>query len=105
MKWSVGRILYVTMLMCILLGISVTFRSTHAVHLGLILYSLAVASVGACYSRRWRKQLLAYSVFGWSYLAIIIFDWVEGEPSEFPYLFFSLGLLTVLTVGLIPTDA
>ena len=44
MKWSVGRILYATMLVCFLLGIPVAFRSVEAVEVGII-----VASTNAVY--------------------------------------------------------
>jgi hypothetical protein len=104
MKWSIGRILYITMLLCLLFGILVTFRSSEAVEIGIILVSLAVASVGAWFSKKWRKQLLTFAIYGWSFLFVIHIRVVAGQPGEFLPLFFGLGALAVLTVGLVPSD-
>lgn len=104
MKWSIGRILYVTMLFCLLFGVMSIFRGQAALSIGLIVLPLAVTSVGSYFSKRWRKELLGYAVFGWTYLAIILYADLPGDNGEFVYLCWLLGLLAALAMRLIPND-
>lgn len=104
MKWSLGRILYVTMLCCLLFGIVRVFGSEQSLEYCLMIFPLAVTSVGAYFSKKWRKELLGYAVFGWAYLVFItVFNFTIAS-GNYAVISFAFGMLTALTVRLIPSE-
>lgn len=109
MKWSLGRILYVTMLLCFLFGILSLFPIRGAFAVGLILLPLSAATTGAYFSSKWRKPLSCYALFNGAFLAVVLYSEAlysdaPGESANVVFVSWLLGGLSALTVAVIPSD-
>lgn len=98
MRWTVGRILYATMLLAFVFGI-ITFFNDSEDHVLIALNSalLALSSIGAYYSRNWRRYFLGYAVFSW-----IFFIFTVQATFDVILLGWTMGLVCALATKLIP---
>jgi hypothetical protein len=74
MRWSVSRLLYITLIACLVFGAAVAFRGdAYFFFQTANLVMLTFTSLGAYYSSpHWRRAWLGFAIFGWTYLVIVL---------------------------------
>jgi len=115
MRWSLGLLLFVVLIIGLALGIHRIFWGHSSYFDSRILFTayvsvLTTASLGAYYARqRWRRLWLGYSLFGWAYLVLVLRGGFGFTPdvyaenlSKFCVLGLLMGLICALIAHLLP---